>query len=151
MLFVDAAIAHPDSFSAGVDTDLRTSVPKTGFEEDLIYNPFFANARVYISTPGNGREGFTFRPKPGKFFSKRTGRVEHKSGDHLPADIDDLVSGDAGEGRRVMMSWTRLLTRSLQYHLRIHGPVALGVAAAYLLVFVRMAIPPIRATVMSFE
>lgn len=44
------------------DTDLRTSVPKTGMEEDLIYNPYFYNARVYVTTPGRGREGFTFQP-----------------------------------------------------------------------------------------
>jgi RHS repeat-associated protein len=45
------------------DTDLRTSVGKTGLEEDLIYNPYFAGARVYVTTPGGKREGFTFEPK----------------------------------------------------------------------------------------
>ncbi len=51
------------------DTDLRTSVVKTGMEEDLIYNPFFDGAKVYVSRPGEAREGFTFSPKPGKYFS----------------------------------------------------------------------------------
>jgi YD repeat-containing protein len=45
------------------DTDLRTSVGKTGLEEDLIYNPYFAGARVYVTTPGGKREGFTFEPR----------------------------------------------------------------------------------------
>jgi RHS repeat-associated protein len=49
------------------DTDLRTSVTKTGAEEDLIYNPFFDGARVFVTLPGGRREGFTFRitPAPG--------------------------------------------------------------------------------------
>ncbi len=46
------------------DTDLRTSVAKTGLEDQLIYNPFFTGARVYVTTPGGGREGFTFDPQP---------------------------------------------------------------------------------------
>ena len=49
------------------DTDVRTSVAKTGAEEDLIYNPFHDGARVYVTLPGGQREGFTFRltPAPG--------------------------------------------------------------------------------------
>ncbi|MCF7962081.1 MAG: putative Ig domain-containing protein [Pirellula sp.] len=65
-----------DSFNAGYqddlgygwrvemkDTDLRTSVPKTGFEDELIYNAFYDGARVYVTLPGGKREGFTFRPQ----------------------------------------------------------------------------------------
>lgn len=49
------------------DTDLRSSVAKTGAEEDLIYNPYHDGARVYVTVPGGRREGFTFRltPAPG--------------------------------------------------------------------------------------
>ena len=46
------------------DTDLRSSVPKTGLEDQLIYNPYFGGARVYVTTPEGGREGFTFNPQP---------------------------------------------------------------------------------------
>ncbi len=46
------------------DTDLRTSVPETGFEDSLIYNPFFDGAKVYVTLPGGQREGFTFQPQP---------------------------------------------------------------------------------------
>ena len=46
------------------DTDLRTSVGRSGLEDSLIYNPFFTGARVYVTTPGGGREGFTFEPQP---------------------------------------------------------------------------------------
>ena len=45
------------------DTNLRTSVEKTGFEADLLYNPFRTGTRVYIQLPGGKREGFTFRPQ----------------------------------------------------------------------------------------
>jgi YD repeat-containing protein len=45
------------------DTNLRTNVPRTGSEEDLIFNPFFAGARVFLQLPGGKREGFTFQPK----------------------------------------------------------------------------------------
>src|SRR5262249_27349556 len=44
------------------DTDLRTSVPRTGDEADLIYNPFRDGTRVYVTLPGGKREGFTFHP-----------------------------------------------------------------------------------------
>ena len=45
------------------DTDLRTSVPQSGLEDILVYNPFFDGARVYITLPGGQREGFTFQPQ----------------------------------------------------------------------------------------
>jgi len=45
-----------------LDTDLQTSVPKTGSEADLIYNPFTEGTRVYVTLPGGERQGFTFRP-----------------------------------------------------------------------------------------
>lgn len=53
------------------DTDLRTSVEQPSAEEReyLIYKPFFDGARVYVTVPGGKREGFTFRPQPGPFFS----------------------------------------------------------------------------------
>lgn len=44
------------------DTDLRTSLPPTGQEEYGDYNAFRDNTRVYITTPGGRREGFTFKP-----------------------------------------------------------------------------------------
>lgn len=55
------------------DTDLRTSVVKTGWEQDLIFNSFYHNARVYVTTPGGQHEGFTFQPRlapglRGRFF-----------------------------------------------------------------------------------
>ena len=34
------------------DTDLRTNVPQTGSEEDLIYNPFRNGTRVYVNAAG---------------------------------------------------------------------------------------------------
>ncbi|MEM1366955.1 MAG: Calx-beta domain-containing protein [Cyanobacteria bacterium P01_H01_bin.15] len=46
-----------------VDTDLRTTVPKTGLEDSLIFNPFEVGTKVYITTPDGRREGFTFRPE----------------------------------------------------------------------------------------
>ncbi len=46
------------------DTDLITSVPATGLEEEYsLYNPFFFGTRIYVTTPGVGREAFTFRPQ----------------------------------------------------------------------------------------
>ncbi len=50
------------------DTDLRTSVPRTGMEEDLIYNEFYYDARVFVSTPGQQRQGFSFQPQPAPGF-----------------------------------------------------------------------------------
>ncbi len=45
------------------DTDLRTNVAKTGYEDDGIYNPFLDGTRVYVTVPGGQREGFTFTPQ----------------------------------------------------------------------------------------
>src|SRR5262249_19325733 len=45
------------------DTNLRTNVPKTGLESDLIYNPLPHGTRVYVQLPGGKREGFTFHPE----------------------------------------------------------------------------------------
>jgi YD repeat-containing protein len=50
------------------DTDLRTSVAKTGREEDLVYNPIYYNARVYVTVPGGRREGFTFQPEYSRLY-----------------------------------------------------------------------------------
>jgi hypothetical protein len=44
------------------DTHLRTSVPRTGDEQNGIFNPFRDGTRVYVTLPGGKREGFTFRP-----------------------------------------------------------------------------------------
>jgi len=47
------------------DTDLRTSVPKTGYEEEVGYfNAFYYGAKVYVTTPDGKRQGFTFIPSP---------------------------------------------------------------------------------------
>jgi RHS repeat-associated protein len=45
------------------DVDVRTSVPRTGMEEDGFFNPFRDETRVYLTLPGGRREGFTFRPE----------------------------------------------------------------------------------------
>ncbi|MDX1929688.1 MAG: putative Ig domain-containing protein [Pirellulaceae bacterium] len=44
------------------NTDLRTSLPKTGLEDQGIYSAFKANTKVYLTLPGGQREGFTFTP-----------------------------------------------------------------------------------------
>src|SRR5262249_9525543 len=59
--------ANPDDFGYGWrlefgDTDLRTSVGKTGDEADGFFNPFRDKTRVYVTLPGGQREGFTFPP-----------------------------------------------------------------------------------------
>ena len=43
--------------------DLRTCIPKTGFEQYGIYSSFVPGTRVYITLPGGKREGFTFTPQ----------------------------------------------------------------------------------------
>ncbi len=45
------------------DTDLRTSVPPTGLEEELIYNSFVKGTIVFVTLPGGKRERFTFEPQ----------------------------------------------------------------------------------------
>jgi len=45
------------------NVDLRTSIPKTGFEQYGIYSSFVPGTRVYITLPGGKREGFTFTPQ----------------------------------------------------------------------------------------
>ncbi len=45
------------------NTDLRTSLPKSGLEDLGIYTPFKAGVRVTITLPGGAREGFTFTPE----------------------------------------------------------------------------------------
>jgi RHS repeat-associated protein len=50
------------------DTDLQTSVPKTGDEADGLFNPFVERTRVYVTLPGGQREGFTFEPTEGSAF-----------------------------------------------------------------------------------
>ncbi|WP_165228130.1 putative Ig domain-containing protein [Aquisphaera insulae] len=44
------------------NTDLRTSVGKTGDEADGFFRAFRDNTRVYVTLPGGKREGFTFAP-----------------------------------------------------------------------------------------
>jgi RHS repeat-associated protein len=61
--------ATSDDFGFGwrlefADTDLRTSVPRTGMEADGLFNAFRDKTRVYVTLPGGRREGFTFQPRP---------------------------------------------------------------------------------------
>jgi RHS repeat-associated protein len=44
------------------NTDLRTSLPKSGLEDIGIYTPFRSGVRVFVTLPGGKREGFTFTP-----------------------------------------------------------------------------------------
>ncbi len=44
------------------DTDLRTSLPRSGLEGIGVYTAFRAGVRVYLTLPGGQREGFTFTP-----------------------------------------------------------------------------------------
>ncbi|MGL6073356.1 MAG: FG-GAP-like repeat-containing protein [Fimbriiglobus sp.] len=44
------------------NTDLRTSLPKSGLEDNGIYTPFRQGVRVFLTLPGGKREGFTFTP-----------------------------------------------------------------------------------------
>ncbi|MGL6073447.1 MAG: FG-GAP-like repeat-containing protein [Fimbriiglobus sp.] len=44
------------------NTDLRTSLPKSGLEDIGIYTPFRQGVRVFLTLPGGKREGFTFTP-----------------------------------------------------------------------------------------
>ncbi len=44
------------------NTDLRTSLPKTGLESYGIYSAFTQGTKVYVTLPGGTREGFTFTP-----------------------------------------------------------------------------------------
>jgi RHS repeat-associated protein len=47
------------------DTQLQTSVPKTGEEEELgLFNGFSYGSKVYVTLPGGKREMFTFEPAP---------------------------------------------------------------------------------------
>ena len=45
------------------NTDLRTSLRKSGLEDIGIYTPFRQGTRVFITLPGGRREGFTFTPR----------------------------------------------------------------------------------------
>ncbi len=45
------------------NTDLRTSLPKSGLEDIGIYTPFKQGTKVFITLPGGKREGFTFTPE----------------------------------------------------------------------------------------
>ncbi|WP_182865476.1 putative Ig domain-containing protein [Rhodopirellula sp. JC639] len=54
------------------DADLRTTVPKTGAEDSLIYAPYFDGARVFITVPGGSRVGFTFKVTPDTSLAGRT-------------------------------------------------------------------------------
>ncbi len=44
------------------NTQVRSSVAPTGFEELGIFNPFRDGTRVYVTLPGGQRQGFTFQP-----------------------------------------------------------------------------------------
>lgn len=45
------------------NTDLRTSLPKSGLEDIGIYTPFKEGTKVYLTLPGGERQGFTFTPE----------------------------------------------------------------------------------------
>jgi len=45
------------------DTDLRTSLPKSGLENIGIFTPFKQGTKVYLTLPGSERQGFTFTPE----------------------------------------------------------------------------------------
>ena len=45
------------------NTDLRTSLPKSGLEDIGIYTPFKQGTKVYLTLPGGERQGFTFTPE----------------------------------------------------------------------------------------
>src|SRR5262249_3252092 len=85
------------------DTDLRTSVGKTGFEEDGLFNPFRDRTRVYVTVPGGQREGFTFQPAlapglAGSFLGILEPQVVAAAGvaDSLSVDQFDLRRFDDG-------------------------------------------------------
>jgi RHS repeat-associated protein len=44
------------------NTDLRTSLPKSGLEDIGSYTPFKTGTKVFLTMPGGKREGFTFTP-----------------------------------------------------------------------------------------
>jgi RHS repeat-associated protein len=45
------------------NTDLRTSLPKSGLEDIGIFTPFKGGTKVFVTMPGGTREGFTFTPE----------------------------------------------------------------------------------------
>ncbi len=45
------------------DTDLRTSLLRSGLEDLGIYKPFKQGTKVYLTLPGGERQGFTFTPE----------------------------------------------------------------------------------------
>ena len=45
------------------NTDLRTSLPKSGLEDIGIYTPFKRGTKVFLTLPGGTRQGFTFTPE----------------------------------------------------------------------------------------
>ncbi|MBI2807692.1 MAG: VCBS repeat-containing protein [Planctomycetes bacterium] len=51
------------------DTDLRTSLPKSGAEIVGLYTPFQFGTKVYLTLPGGQREGFTFTPQQHGLFN----------------------------------------------------------------------------------
>ncbi|MCS7468222.1 putative Ig domain-containing protein [Stieleria sp. ICT_E10.1] len=86
------------------DADIRTSVAKTQAEEDLIYNPFYDGARVYVTLPGGKREGFTFRLNlapgvAGAYLGIYEGKFVADSGvtSTLSAETYQLRTNESGE------------------------------------------------------
>jgi RHS repeat-associated protein len=45
------------------NTDLRTSLPKSGLEDIGLYTPFKPGTKVFLTLPGGERQGFTFTPE----------------------------------------------------------------------------------------
>jgi RHS repeat-associated protein len=101
--------ANQDEFGFGWrlefgDTVLRTSVAKTGEEDDLTYNPFVNGTRVYVTLPGGHREGFTFHPQlksgiAARFLGLYDAKFDADPGvtDQLTVPTASLAISDQGE------------------------------------------------------
>lgn len=81
--------SNPSDFGYGWrlefrDARLRTSVEKTGYEEEMICNPFlYDHTKVYVTLPGGKREGFRFTPE------KSSWGLEAYVGIHHPKFVPD--------------------------------------------------------------
>jgi RHS repeat-associated protein len=88
---------------AFADTSLQTSVPKTGDEQDGLFNAFQNGTKVYVTVPGGKRETFTFDPQyagglAGSFLGILNPHFDAEAGvtDTLSVDSADLMRLDDG-------------------------------------------------------